>query len=100
MRAGPGPPAVRRAAAPAETARAPPSRRRSPPRTVYDVVCFPIIDWDFRFQRPQQLDGALRAAGHRVFYVAQTLPRTSGPPSRSGKKRENVWEVSLRRPGR
>src|SRR6185369_8130000 len=20
-----------------------------------DVVCFPIIDWDFRFQRPQQL---------------------------------------------
>jgi GT2 family glycosyltransferase/glycosyltransferase involved in cell wall biosynthesis len=34
-----------------------------------DIVCFPIIDWDFRFQRPQQLMRALAARGHRVFWI-------------------------------
>ncbi len=35
----------------------------------YDIVCFPIIDWDFRFQRPQQLCRRFAVAGHRVSYV-------------------------------
>lgn len=34
-----------------------------------DVVCLSIIDWDFRFQRPQQLMTRFAAAGHRVLYV-------------------------------
>ncbi len=63
----------------------------------YDVVCLPIIDWDFRFQRPQQLMSRFAAAGHRVFYVAQTF-RESGAPYELRRKRENVWEVSLRGP--
>ena len=61
----------------------------------HDVVCLPIIDWDFRFQRPQQLMSRYAAAGHRVFYVAQTF-RESGPPYEIRRKRDNVWEVSLR----
>ncbi|MBV9171505.1 MAG: glycosyltransferase, partial [Chloroflexi bacterium] len=36
----------------------------------YDVIIFPIIDWSFRFQRPQQIATKLAAAGHRVFYVS------------------------------
>ncbi len=65
----------------------------------YDVVCLPIIDWDFRFQRPQQLMSRFAAAGHRVFYVAQAF-RQSGPAWEIRRKRDNVWEVSLLGPAR
>lgn len=34
-----------------------------------DIICFSIIDWSFRFQRPQQLMRAFAAQGHRVFYL-------------------------------
>ena len=95
-----------RAAPPAIPA---PSRSRALPRApspaplaaenLYDVVCLPIIDWDFRFQRPQQLMSRFAAAGHRVFYVAQTF-RPSGPPYEIREKRDNVFEVSLRGPAR
>jgi len=34
-----------------------------------DVICFPIIDWDFRFQRPQHLLTQFARQGHRVFYL-------------------------------
>ncbi len=34
-----------------------------------DIICFSIIDWSFRFQRPQQLMQQFAAAGHRVFYL-------------------------------
>lgn len=40
------------------------ARRRRP-----DVFCFSIIDWSFRFQRPQQLMLQFAAHGHRVFYL-------------------------------
>jgi GT2 family glycosyltransferase/glycosyltransferase involved in cell wall biosynthesis len=65
----------------------------------FDVICFPIIDWDFRFQRPQQLMSRFAAHGHRVFYIAQTF-RSSGPAYTIQPKRENVYEVSLRAPAR
>jgi GT2 family glycosyltransferase/predicted nucleic acid-binding Zn-ribbon protein len=67
----------------------------APPGLAYDVVCFPIIDWDFRFQRPQQLMLQLAQHGHRVFYVAQTF-RHEGEPYRLRKLAENVYEASLR----
>ncbi len=65
----------------------------------HDVLCFPIIDWDFRFQRPQQLMSQFAAAGHRVFYVSITF-RTEGAPWEITEKRTNVYEVSLRGPAR
>ncbi len=99
----------RAAAAPAVSAPSRPARAKAPVRAdspaplaaedLHDVVCLPIIDWDFRFQRPQQLMARFAEAGHRVFYVAQTL-RQSGPPYEIRKKRENVWEVSLAGPAR
>ncbi|HEX7705810.1 MAG TPA: glycosyltransferase [Thermoanaerobaculia bacterium] len=61
----------------------------------YDVVCFPIIDWDFRFQRPQQLMSQFAEAGHRVFYLAQRF-RSDGPPFELRELRVGVWEVTLR----
>jgi len=36
----------------------------------YDVVVFSVIDWHFRFQRPQQLAKQLASLGHRVFYLS------------------------------
>jgi len=65
----------------------------------YDIVCFPIIEWDFRFQRPQQLMLRFAAAGHRVFYLSQTF-RTTGPPFTIIEKSHNLFEVSLYGPPR
>ena len=65
----------------------------------HDIACLPIIDWDFRFQRPQQLMTALAAAGHRVFYVAQTR-RARGLPYEIEEKAPHVYEVALAWPRR
>jgi GT2 family glycosyltransferase/glycosyltransferase involved in cell wall biosynthesis len=35
----------------------------------YDVIVLPIIDWGFRFQRPQQIARQFAKDGHRVFYL-------------------------------
>ena len=37
--------------------------------TTLDILVFPVIDWHFRFQRPQQLATELARQGHRVFYI-------------------------------
>jgi glycosyltransferase involved in cell wall biosynthesis len=62
-----------------------------------DILCFPIIDWDLRFQRPQQLMTQFGRAGHRVFYVAPTF-RQDGPAYTLIEKAKNVFQVSLRGP--
>ncbi len=48
-----------------------PPRAESPwtAPTKYDVICFPIIDWEFRFQRPQQLMTQFAHHRHHVFYL-------------------------------
>ncbi|MDT4797727.1 Trans-aconitate 2-methyltransferase [compost metagenome] len=38
-----------------------------------DIVFWGVIDWHFRFQRPQQLALGFAARGHRVFYVSAQL---------------------------
>ena len=47
--------------------------RLLPPTSAYDLLVFPIIDWEFRFQRPQQLARELAARGHRIFYLGTRL---------------------------
>lgn len=46
-----------------------------------DIIFFPVIDWCFRFQRPQHLAREFGALGYRVFY-ASTVPLIS-----SGERR-------------
>lgn len=67
--------------------------------TKYDVVVFSIIDWDFRFQRPQQLATQLGRHGHRVLYLSTTqfLP-ADGLPWELAWKSRNVAELRLRSP--
>ena len=43
----------------------------------YTVLCLPIIEWSFRFQRPQQLMRQLAARGHQVLYAANQFHRGS-----------------------
>lgn len=34
-----------------------------------DIIIFPVIDWNYRFQRPQHIATQLASHGHRVFYL-------------------------------
>lgn len=65
--------------------------------SAFDIVCFPIIDWGFRFQRPQQILSRFTAAGHRVFYLSLRF-RPMHEPYELLPLAENVYEVSLRGP--
>lgn len=55
---------------------------RLPRSTSYDVIILPIIDWDFRHQRPQHLAAGFAKAGHRVFYLTVSF-QTADEPAES-----------------
>ena len=59
----------------------------------YDVIFFSIINWDFRFQRPQQIASRFAKKGHRVFYLSVDLKKQ--PSYTKRKVGENVFEVTL-----
>jgi GT2 family glycosyltransferase/glycosyltransferase involved in cell wall biosynthesis len=61
------------------------------------VVCFSVIDWQFRYQRPQQMMSQFAAHGHRVFYISTTRFTPPGRTPRVAVKtiKENVFEVEL-----
>lgn len=65
----------------------------------YDVVCFSICDWDFRWQRPQQLVSAWGLRGRRTFFLRITdhLP-PGGERVQVVPLAEGVWEVRLALP--
>jgi GT2 family glycosyltransferase len=62
-----------------------------------DIICFSIIDWEFRYQRPQQLMSQFAAHGHRVFYIRldQFLSDASAPRFSIKKLKENLYEIKL-----
>jgi GT2 family glycosyltransferase/SAM-dependent methyltransferase/glycosyltransferase involved in cell wall biosynthesis len=66
----------------------------------YDILVLGIIDFDVRFQRPQQLAAQFARDGHRVFWVSPTrfVAPTSKTPYLLRGLRKNIWEVQLRGP--
>jgi GT2 family glycosyltransferase/glycosyltransferase involved in cell wall biosynthesis len=67
--------------------------------STYDVICFSIIDWSFRWQRPQQLLSQFADAGHRVFVFRTTeFLHPGGATFRIEPLRDNVWELTLAPP--
>jgi GT2 family glycosyltransferase/glycosyltransferase involved in cell wall biosynthesis len=63
----------------------------------YDAIVFSIIDWDFRFQRPQQLATQFGRHGHRVFYLSTTQFLSPGGPAWDlARKAERVGELRIR----
>jgi GT2 family glycosyltransferase len=62
----------------------------------HDVVCFSIIDWEDRWQRPQQIASKFADNGHRVFYVRMSaFLAPGGKPYEITALRDNVWAVEL-----
>ena len=70
----------------------------------FAIICLPIIDWDFRFQRPQQILSQFAHQGYRVFYVTTTFieKRTPGFEKKDledliqiKKIKENIYTLSL-----
>jgi hypothetical protein len=62
----------------------------------YDILCFSIIDWSFRWQRPQQLMSHLADAGHRIFvFRPGAFFAPGGVPYQAVKLRDNVWEITI-----
>jgi GT2 family glycosyltransferase/glycosyltransferase involved in cell wall biosynthesis len=69
-------------------------------RRRYDVICFSIVDWEFRYQRPQQIMSQFAAHGHRVFYISTSRFRSPGYPTGVSARliKDNVYEVQLAAP--
>ena len=44
-----------------------------------DVFIWSVIDWHFRFQRPQHIARALARKGHRVFYISNNFNDSASP---------------------
>lgn len=70
----------------------------------YDIIRFPVIDWEFRWQRPQQLSRQFAARGHRVFYITTDVVCISKEHAardevcryvKFKKVDRNVWLVTL-----
>ena len=74
-----------------------PPIRPAPGGSRPDIFCFPIIDWHYRYQRPQQLMSRLGERGRRVFWVAPWF-RDVGPSIDVRPLVPGVWQVSLRGP--
>ena len=73
-------------------------KQRIPSSGKYDVVILGIIDFECRFQRPQQMAVQFARLGHRVFWVSVSrfLAESHGKPYELVQLRENLWEVQLR----
>ena len=67
------------------------------PETRPDVICFSIVDWTFRFQRPQQLMSQFAEHGHRVFYLSITHFRSPHAIPKFAVKEigDNLFEVQI-----
>lgn len=68
------------------------------PTDKVDVIVFSVIDWDFRFQRPQQLSRQLAAHGHRVFYLRTAFPREKTATAHVSAIEPGVADVTLTTP--
>ncbi len=63
----------------------------------YAVLCFPIIDWEYRYQRPQHLLSGFAANGHPVYYATVSMDVM---PERYTLRslKQNVHEVKFSTP--
>ena len=62
-----------------------------------DIIYFPIINWDYRYQRPQHILKQFAKNGHRVFYF--TISLETLPESYLIKKiDENIFQIEVSSP--
>jgi GT2 family glycosyltransferase/glycosyltransferase involved in cell wall biosynthesis len=67
---------------------------------IRDVICFPVIDWSYRLQRPQQLAIEMARRGSRIFYLMMSFAPSSltRPYLFWSSPTKNVYIVQLRCP--
>jgi GT2 family glycosyltransferase/glycosyltransferase involved in cell wall biosynthesis len=62
----------------------------------YDIVVLPIFDFEFRFQRPQQIAAAFARSGHRVFWISPSrFEQNAEPATNTVPLRHRILEVRL-----
>lgn len=66
----------------------------------HDILVCPVIDWHFRFQRPQHLAKLLAQQGHRVFYLSTTFAAAAPGFRVLESPAPNVFLVQLCIPGK
>ncbi len=74
------------------------SELKPPPEARHDILVFPIFEFEFRFQRPQQMAAEFARRGHRVFWLSPTrvVGRAAREPYEVVPLRQNLWELRLR----
>ncbi len=62
-----------------------------------DIVILPVFDFEFRFQRPQQIAAQFAKAGHRVFWVSPSRFLRANSPRQfeTIQLNENIYEVRV-----
>ena len=62
-----------------------------------DILNLSIINWDYRIQRPQQIDKILSKKNYRIFYIKNEFELTNSNnfPFLAKKKETNIYEISL-----
>ncbi len=61
--------------------------------STFDIIVFSIIDWDYRFQRPQQIAVRFAKNNRHVFYTCTSFSDNYKPLLR--RIQDNVFEVWL-----
>ena len=76
------------------------SRSSSSSSLGYDIIVLSIVDYETRFQRPQQIAARFAKEGRRVFWVSHSrrLSPFSRDPYKKTRLQENLWDVQLRGP--
>jgi polysaccharide pyruvyl transferase CsaB len=68
------------------------------PEQKYDIVILAVFDFEFRFQRPQQIASEFARRGHRVFWLSpgRFLPPSHPKVYEAIQLRQDLWELHLR----
>lgn len=60
-----------------------------------DIICFSVIQWGFRFQRPQQILSQFANDGHRIFYVSPKFGGFNNLNLRVESISDRIFELTL-----
>ena len=65
--------------------------------TKKDIICFPIINWNYRHQRPQHILEKFADKGHRVFYLTASL-KPLDQAYQINELGNNIYQIELNSP--
>jgi glycosyltransferase involved in cell wall biosynthesis len=72
-----------------------PSGARLTPAKKIDILCLPVINWEARLQRPQQLLAQFARAGHRVLYLRASFTGFGSPAVAASRISDRIYQLAL-----